>query len=147
MKQAKAKHLLVSALPLFVGGMIYILWRSSSLLMFHWFTWLGVGAGIDAVREVSVLYLAVLPGWILYSLPDAAWVSTGVLLSAAIWAGSESRSRHFWIFLAPTLAVGAEFAQLFHLLPGTFDPLDFIACSISAIVSISAARRIFAYGF
>jgi hypothetical protein len=131
------------ALPLGFGGCIYVLWRSTSLLMFRWFEVAGLHPVIQHARLFATLLRRHLPTWFIYSLPDAAWVACGVLLFAAIWSGSSHPARHFWVLLAPSLALGGEFAQLFRLLPGTFDIADVISCTLACAVSVLLANRLF----
>ena len=133
-------------LPLVFGGCIYVLWRSTSLLMFRWFDAAGLSPAIEDARLVAACVRSHLPGWFLYSVPDAAWVSCGVLLFAAIWSGSCHPARHFWLLLAPSLALGGEFAQLLRLLPGTFDIADVTTCTLLSAVSVVLANRFFGYG-
>lgn len=92
--------------------------------MFRWFDTFGIATFIDAARTYCAPAAPHVPHWLLYSWPDAAWASAGLLLFASIWSRSENAIRHFWIFLAPALAIGGELAQLLHLLPGTFDVAD-----------------------
>jgi hypothetical protein len=136
----------VPATPLLIGGVIYLLWRSTSLLMFCWFDFLGLHSVIDAIRTATAPMRGYMPSWMLYSLADAAWASCGVFLFAALWSDSGHPSRHFWVLLAPTLTIGGEFAQFFHLIPGTFDIADVISCTLACAVSVLLANRLFAYG-
>ncbi|SRR6266480_7531173 len=133
-------------LPLVFGGCIYVLWRSTSLLMFRWFDAAGLLPAIQEARLTASSVRSHLPLWFLYSLPDAAWASCGVLIFAAIWSGSRHPARHFWVLLAPSLALGGEFAQLLRLLPGTFDIADVIACTLLSAVSVALSNRLFGYG-
>jgi hypothetical protein len=132
-------------LPLVLGGCIYLLWRSTSLLMFRWFDAAGLLPAIAEVRLFAAFVRPHLPTWFIYSLPDAAWVACGVLLFAAIWSGSSHPVRHFWVLLAPSLALGGEFAQLFRLLPGTFDMADVTTCTLLSAISVVLANRLFGY--
>lgn len=144
-KSQAFKSIFIPAVPLILGGLIYILWRSPTLLMFHWFEAAGLSSYIEAARGVSKGLAAFLPVWVLYSLPDAAWTAAGVLLFAAIWSGSQHRVRHLWVFLTPTLAIAGEFAQFFHIIPGTFDFADVLACILSTCLSLYIANRLFTY--
>jgi hypothetical protein len=136
----------IPAVPLLIGGLVYVLWRSTGLLMFRWFDFLGLHSVISAIRIASAPMRDYMPSWTLYSLPDAAWASCGVLLFAALWSGSWHPSRHFWVLLAPSLALGGEFAQLLRLLPGTFDIADVITCVLLSSLSLILANRLFGYG-
>jgi hypothetical protein len=146
MKRSLLKSVAIPAAPLFIGGLVYLLWRSTSLLMFRWFDLVGLHSVVDAIRIVAAPMRDYMPSWTLYSLPDAAWVSCGVLLFAAIWSGSRHPARHFWVLLAPSLALSGEFAQLLSLLPGTFDIADVTACMLLCALSIVVANLPFNYG-
>jgi hypothetical protein len=114
--------------------------------MFRWFDAAGLLPAIEEVRLVAACVRAHLPEWFLYSLPDAAWSSCGIFLFAAIWSGSRHPARHFWVLLAPNLALGGEFAQLLRLLPGTFDVTDVTTCTLLSALSVVLANRLFGYG-
>src|SRR4029453_14887728 len=79
--------------------------------MFRWFDAAGLSPAIAGARLVAACVRSHLPGWFLYSVPDAAWASCGVLLFAAIWSGSSHPARHLWVSLAPSLALAANFPR------------------------------------
>jgi hypothetical protein len=138
--RARASNVAVSILLLVVGGVIYALWRSRSLLMFQWFDAIGIAPLIDRCRGyVHFIHIA---AWIRYSLPDALWASSGVFLFSAIWIGSRSPVAHIWICIGPLLAIGGELAQGVHLIPDTFDFNDLFTCVLSSGASLAVARRI-----
>jgi hypothetical protein len=87
-KRSLLKSVCIPAAPLVMGGLAYLLWRSTSLLMFRWFDFLRLHSVINSVRITFAPVRGHIPTWMLYSLPDAAWASCGVLLFAAIWSGS-----------------------------------------------------------
>jgi hypothetical protein len=145
-KRSLLKSVGIPSAPLLIGGLVYLLWRSTSLFMFRWFDFLGLHSVINAIRIAFAPVRGYIPSWMLYSLPDAAWASCGVFLLAAIWSGSYHPSRHFWVLLAPSLALCGEFAQLFHLLPGTFDVADVTTCALLSGLSLVLANRLFGYG-
>ncbi len=138
--RARASNIAASILLLIVGGVIYALWRSRSLLMFQWFDAGGIGPLIDRSRGyVHFIHVA---AWLRYSLPDALWACSGVFLFSAIWTGSRSPVRHLWICIAPLLAIGGELAQAMHLIPGTFDLVDLLTCVLLAGTSLAVTRRL-----
>lgn len=139
------KFALVPTAPVIIGGVIYVLWRTPTLLMFRWFDAVGLSHSIRDARSATAWLADHIPAWILYSWPDAAWAATGVLLFAAIWSGSQLRVRHIWVFLTPAIGVSSELAQRFHLVPGTFDTTDLIACILSTLLSVYIANRIYNY--
>jgi hypothetical protein len=141
--RARATNVAASILLLAVGSLIYALWRSHSLLMFRWFDAVGIGPLIDRSRGyVHFIHVA---DWIRYSLPDALWASSGVFLFSAIWTGSRSPVRHFWICIAPCLAIGGELAQAVHLIPGTFDLVDLATCALLSGASVALTCRPYHY--
>lgn len=110
-------------LPLLTGGLIYILFRADSLIMFSWFDKLGVGDLIQSFRHHTVGQFS-LPSWFAYSLPDALWIFSFTSLMIAIWRGKFSIQSIFWIFIAPTIGLFSEIGQAFHFVRGTFDIMD-----------------------
>lgn len=136
---------LFAMLPLLVGGGVYVFWRSPSLLMFRWFDGLGLAPFVALLRDTVGSVADHVPGWILYSWPDAAWTMSGVMLFAFIWQGSQSNAKHVWILLAPVIAIVSEMAQWLRLLPGTFDPVDLAACGLATLAGVLAASRLYAY--
>ena len=137
--RARASSVTTSILLLVVGGIIYALWRSQSLLMFQWLDAVGVARLVERIRA-DVLFIPV-PAWIRYSLPDALWAASGVFLFSAIWSGSRSSLRHIWMCIAPSLAIGGELAQAAHLIPGTFDIVDLLICALLSGASLLLTLR------
>src|SRR6478736_3226330 len=66
------------ALPVGLGGCIYVLWRSNSLFVFRWFEIAGLHPVIQRARLFTACARPHLPTWFIYSLPDATWVACGV---------------------------------------------------------------------
>ena len=116
-----------------VGVAIYLLLRPSTLLMFQWCDFLGLRNSLEASR----LFLAPLarhtPKWITYSLPFALWVSAYLLSINVIWSHRESRGRRFWFWIVPILALSTEIGQISNFVPGTFDPIDFLAIVVAVL--------------
>jgi hypothetical protein len=137
--RARTSNIAASLLLLVIGSAIYVVWRSHSLLMFQWFDAAGIGPLIERIR--FQFHFVQVPGWIRYSLPDGLWACSGVFLFSAIWAGSRSPVRYFWICLAPCLAIGGELAQSMHLIPGTFDFVDLVTCASLSGASVVLTRR------
>lgn len=112
-------------LPIILGAGIYTLWRSKRLLVFTWYRCLGLGPLVISIREGAASMRHLIPAFVLYSIPDALWVYSFTFLMYSVWFGCpKTNGRRFWIFLPLALAVGAEFGQLFRIVPGTFDLID-----------------------
>ena len=120
----------------FVGGMIYLLFRTEKLIMFEWSEYIGLGDYIRYLRENVAGYF--LYPWVKYSLPDGLWVLSYMIFIGAIWK-FEIRKSCFYMLLLTTISVMSELLQLFDLLNGTFDIVDlafYISASILGILYI-----------
>ena len=110
-------------LPLLTGGLIYILFRADSLLMFRWFDKLGASDLINFCRQHTFGQFS-LPTWFIYSLPDALWIFSFTSLMLSIWQDKFSVQSLFWILIAPTIGLLSEIGQAFHFVRGTYDLSD-----------------------
>ena len=122
---------MLSLVILLLGGLIYIIFRDKSLLMFNWFDAIGIGNEIDGLRRLfqgEGIY-----GWVKYSLPDGLWAFSYMFLVDAIWNGSKLISSYIFIYSLPFFALLSEFFQYFGLLPGVFDWMD-VASYLFAII-------------
>ena len=115
-----------SILTLITGGMIYILFRTSSLKMFSWYQIIGLDELTNELRKFTFQFADKIPEWILFSLPDGLWIFSYVSLMLFIWKNSVSIKNIFWISIIPILAIGSEIGQLFGLVSGTFDFVDLL---------------------
>ena len=108
-------------LPTFVGASVYLLFRTRSLLVFHWVEAIGLQGHLTVLRDaVSDVQL---PQWLLYSLPDGLWVYATTSWMVLIWR--EPRS-WLWLSTGVLLAVGAEAGQAVGCIPGTYQHLDML---------------------
>ena len=103
--------------PLLIGGLIYILFRADSLLMFRWFDNLGLGKTIIALRQFNHGQFN-LPAWTIFSLPDALWIFSFTNFMLITWRDKFSGQSVLWIFIAPTIGVLSEIGQAFHFVRG-----------------------------
>lgn len=102
-------------IPLLIGGLIYIGFRSKSLLLFKWFSLLGLEELINLYR-LNVKSIE-LPGFILYSLPDGLWS-----YSFLEFIGLFKVKLLVWMVVC--LIISFEFLQLFSIIEGTFCFID-----------------------
>jgi len=138
------KKIALSLSTMLLGGMIYILWRSDTLIMFNWFTHLGIDEMIERMRTISAPFSKQLPSWLIYSAPNALWFFSGIIAFDIIW-GKESQMKIFWISLFFILAIGSEIAQAIDMISGTFDFQDLalmlIAGSLATLVIYSFKQK------
>lgn len=113
-------------ITLLIGGLIYVLFRSSSLLMFSWYKNIGLDGVLNGLRKSTIPFAENIPEWILFSLPDGLWIFSYVCLILFIWKNSVSLKNLFWILIIPILAIGSELGQFFGLITGTFDLTDLL---------------------
>ena len=112
----------IALIALLLGGLIYIFWRSETLMMFAWLEYLGLEKFIRSMRDIT-LELS-LPNWVLFSLPNALWLFSGLLLFDFIWGSEASVSKLFWFSIFWMIAICTEMSQALRLIPGTFDWQD-----------------------
>lgn len=67
------------------------------------------------------------------------------MIFAAIWSGSQSRGRVYWMLVVPTLAVAAEFGQALHIVSGCFDISDLIGCVAASFIAAYFSSRVILY--
>ena len=124
-------RIVFGSISIFLGGAIYLLWRKPILHMFNWLDIMGFNSLFLLLRDwTSNIYIP--PDWLLYSLPTALWTFGGLLLFQAIWRGS-NRIKFLWAIIFCCIALGIEFSQRLHLIPGTFDVNDLILSSFAII--------------
>ncbi len=106
------------AFPIVLGGMIYLLFRRTSLLMFSWADTVGISNQLSHIRHYASEIT--LPNFAIYSLPDACWAYSMSALQANIWRCTRSVGAWVIVLCPPTLALLGEFGQLIQIVPGTF---------------------------
>lgn len=121
-----AKRYMLAVAILFAGGCVYLTSRSETLLMFVWVEHLGLGMLIDALRVNVEGNIVFSQDWVRFSLPNALWLLAGLMVFDSIWGDKQTIDKVFWMLTFWGVAMGSEFAQALHLLPGTFDWQDVI---------------------
>ena len=119
----KKQQAILAILSLFCGGLIYLCFRSSSLLMFKLIEFLHLGVIVIFLRKAFLLS-SFMPKWVIYSLPDGLWMFSCTSLILNVWNNRLNKQSMVWIISMPAIAILSEFLQLFHLIRGTFDILD-----------------------
>lgn len=108
--------LLHSFLPLLTGGIIYLLYRPDTLLLFRWIH----GSYFSDMVFIARGYRVDLPAWVIYSLPDALWTYSMVSFYLALWNGIITG----WLIAGICIGILPEIMQLPGWVPGTFDMTD-----------------------
>lgn len=132
--------ILTVIIPLTIGGLIYILFRSDSLKMFRWFDSIGLSYFFDIARH-QITFASKIPNWIIFSLPDALWLFSFTNLMLILWDYNFSRLSIFWIILAPLIGLFSELGQAITIIPGTFDFTDLTLLLIATILPFSIINK------
>ncbi|WP_449388910.1 hypothetical protein [Chryseobacterium lineare] len=125
---------------LFLGGLIYLIFRTERLIMFRWVEYLKLSDVITNLQKISTLYI--LPDWFKYSLPDGLWIYSYTAILLEIWKQTVTKQNVFWILSIPSTAVLSEFFQLLKILPGTFDLIDLIFYFVGILIPLCYATII-----
>lgn len=121
----RATKVILSLLILFAGGLVYVIFRDKSLLMFDWFDVIGISNAVDGLRRLfqgEGIY-----GWVKYSLPDGLWLFSYMFIIDAIWDRERNVISIMFLWGLPIVAILSECLQYFGLLPGVFDWMDIVS--------------------
>lgn len=122
----KVFFFLISLFSMFIGGLIYLLWRPPTLLMFSWCKSVGIFEFIQQMRSTLCFIKDYLPAWFVYSLPQALWCFSGLCCIHAIWINKTQTHECFWLAITLALPILTEIMQLFHVISGTYDIVDLV---------------------
>lgn len=126
---------MTSAFTLVLGGLIYLLMRDKSLVMFRWAESINLIYILDLLRDsISPSFC---PNWLKYSLPGGLWLSSYIVLMNLVWIKQERRLRMVWVLFLPIFAILSEVSQLYGIIPGTFDYIDIFFYIIPVILYLS----------
>ena len=128
--------LLLYITSLFIGGIIYILLRPDSLLMFDWIKSIGLDKIVTELRKLTLANIDLYPSWLVYSSPSGLWIFSYLGIILLIWRDQNLRYSILWILLVPSMSFIAEFLQLFGLLCGRFDIHDILSLSFGIVLAI-----------
>ncbi|MBP5586615.1 MAG: hypothetical protein J6Y92_09715 [Lentisphaeria bacterium] len=117
---------LISALSMFMGGAIYLIWRPPTLLMFSWCRRIGIYEFVMQMRLSLAFMKEYLPTWFIYSLPQALWFFSGLCCIHSIWNHKTGAHERFWITTIIVFSLLIEILQLFHVFSGTCDIVDLV---------------------
>ena len=115
-----------------VGGGIYLLQRTTALLMFRIIDFLGLSDIVAELRAVAYP----MPEFVVYSLPGGLWSASYVLLSDALFCQQPLVVRLSWGALIPLIGVVSELLQMAGLCPGTADWQDLVCYGLPYIVYV-----------
>lgn len=129
------------------GSLIYLFFRNSSLKMFLWLNYFGLGKIIASVRNFTLPFVSSFPDWFLFSLPDGLWIFSFISLQLHIWKYSLNFSNLIWFVSIPLIAIISEIFQNLNILNGVFDPFDILFYSLGFILPFILNTRILNFNF
>lgn len=122
-------------MPLFIGVLIYIFFRTTELKMCKWFSLIGIK---DYIITTKIFFLDVksyLPNWIIFSLPDGLWTYSFSAMLYYSWDEIFLKYRILLIFPFCCLFI-LEIIQYKNENFGTFDFADLIVSFIMNMLLI-----------
>jgi hypothetical protein len=136
MKKTFTKHIILFvALPILIGGLIYILTRPDRLLMFDWFNQIGIGENIAKLRHETD-FKQFLNNWIIYNSPAWIWTFSLTVLLGVIWNYKMNRESIIVLLIPLLLGVLSEISQKIGVINGTYDFVDMILYIIGGLSGI-----------
>jgi len=131
------KIILHTFLPLFIGGVIYLLIRPANFLIHSIVEESWLLPSISTIRQASISFSSSLPNIIVYSLPDGLWVYSFTATIFYVWNFKINNWSLLFSSVPVILGIGSELGQFFKIVPGTFDFIDIIFYLFGFILSIS----------
>ena len=129
----KTTQLIIATLTMIIGGLIYILFRTQTLIMFDWFKILLLEEHIENMRLTSMTFSKNLPDWFLFSFPDGLWLFSYITLILVVWKNQINKHSIAWILVVPFYVIILEIGQLLDYWKGTFDFNDLLFYSMGII--------------
>lgn len=109
-------------LPLLIGGLVYVLFRPSTLNVFKWIDAVGLTNIIQILREkCEVISIS---KFIVYNLPMGLW--TYAFCFSLLRNFRNQIIGRYWIWSVLVINLTSEIGQLVALVPGTFDVVDIV---------------------
>ena len=123
---------ILSIILVSIGGCIYLLQRTTGLLMFRIIDFLGLTDVVASWRSSVMQW----PEFIVFSLPGGLWSASYVLLADVVFARQSKVLRLAWGALIPMIGVVSELLQAMSLCPGTADWQDVLCYGIPYIIYV-----------
>ena len=113
---------------LFAGFLIYVMFRPAPVLFFNWLDFFGISGILESIRNHSLPLYAVIPQWVVFSLPNGFWAFSYSLIITHTWWEEKSLTGFFWLATVPVLGISYELLQYVEQIPGVFCVRDLLFC-------------------
>ena len=133
-----------SVVPVGIGALIYLTWRSTELAVFEWVNVVGLHGAVEWLRACGQPLRAHVTEFLVFSAPDGLWAYALVATLRLVWRDADRRHAALWYLIAGTLLVVPEVLQSVGVVPGTFDVEDLFAAIVGGLAArwmIPACRR------
>ena len=117
---------ILSIILVSIGGCIYLMQRTTGILMFRIIDFLGLTDAVAGLRNS----IQQMPEFVVFNLPGGLWSASYVLLSDVVFAGQSKMMRLAWGSLIPMIGLVSELLQAGGLCPGTADWLDAVCYGV-----------------
>lgn len=139
----KTKQLTNPFLVFLLGVLIYLLFRSESIRVFDYLTYVKLDKPLSIIRSFTLPLTQFIPDWIIYSLPDGLWLFSFSLIISEIWNKEDNIRFWFWTLLLPFTAIIWELGQAIQVFSGTFDWIDTFIYSTVTFLIIKRNKTIY----
>lgn len=126
-------------LPLTIGGLLYLAFRPTHLLLFAWAEHLGFAQIVASLRVLAAPHVGSMPPWVINSAPAGLWAFALTGGMSRLWRRNLQIRAWVWIGIAALVGIASELLQISGYLPGTFDPIDLLAYVVGSLLGVWAA--------
>jgi hypothetical protein len=136
--------IIIIMLPIIIGSLIYLLFRSQTILIFRLIGSLGFSSIVEEARIAARPFNQYFQGFVLYSLPSGLWAFSFIYSITVVWRSTlKSLGAIATILSVMVVVEGTELAQGLGLISGKFDRLDLIANLVGLVVggAVGYGRR------
>ena len=113
-------------IPLFIGCLIYVLFRTDTLLYNKL-----LGIFFTPIASPNTFLQRI----IVFSLPDGLWAMSYTMLIFHLRKDKTVRTL-IWSIIIPIVGILSEIGQLYYLIPGAFDIIDLIMYIVAPTLAI-----------
>ena len=131
-------QILAGVILLVAGGLIYTLFRPTTLLGFRLTDAIGLSPLINNWR--TALATQQPAPFIVYCLPNGLWSAAFILIMDRLFAHQPLRQRLCWTAVIPGIGIAAELLQAVGIVPGTFDWLDILCYAVPYLVYVDIIK-------
>lgn len=120
------------------GGIIYLLYRPTTLLLFRIINATGLSKQVGQWRTAA--QACSLPDITVYCLPNGLWAAAYILLIHRAYRNRSNATRMAWAAVIPAIGIISELLQVVGIVPGTPDWNDALCYAAPYLIYIIYIR-------